>query len=131
MGEGSHIINMASQSAFQPDPYINLYASSKAFCYSYSRALNVELKPKKISVTVVCPGWIKTDLLETQRNGAAVKFPHLAEADAVVRKAMKDVKRGKDVSVYSLYVKWQRLLVKIFPHRIVMKAWMKGIQAYI
>lgn len=100
MEVGSRIINMASQSAFQPNPYINLYAASKAFCYSYSRALNMELRKTGITVTVVCPGWIKTDLLQTERNGLKIEFPHLAEAKDVVKKAIKDANRGKDISVY-------------------------------
>lgn len=131
MKAGSHIINMASQSAFQPDPYINLYAASKAFSSSYSRALNVELEKQGIKVIVVCPGWIKTDLLETERNGVKVEFPHLAEASKVVTKAIRDAKKGKDISVYGGYVNWQRFLVKIFPHQLVMKTWMKSIQQYI
>lgn len=44
MGKGSHIINLASQAAFQPLPYQNVYSSTKAFVRNYSRALNVELK---------------------------------------------------------------------------------------
>ena len=32
MPVGSHIINIASQAAFQPLPYQNLYSSTKAFC---------------------------------------------------------------------------------------------------
>ncbi|MEE1305700.1 MAG: SDR family NAD(P)-dependent oxidoreductase [Agathobacter sp.] len=55
---------MASQSAFQPVSYINLYAACETFCYSYSRALNMELKYKGIILTVACPGWIKTELLQ-------------------------------------------------------------------
>lgn len=31
MGKGSKILNISSASAFQPNPYINLYAASKAF----------------------------------------------------------------------------------------------------
>lgn len=84
MQKGCHIINVASQSALQPVAYINLYAASKAFCYSYSRALNIELKEKGIGVTVTCPGWIKTDLLQTEMNGHKVKFPHLAAPKDVV-----------------------------------------------
>ena len=131
MPRNSHIINMASQSAFQPDPYINLYAASKAFSCSYSRALNVELKAQGIKVMVACPGWIKTDLLETERNGIKVEFPHLAEASNVVAKALKDAKRGKDVSVYGAYVNWQRFLVKVIPHKVVMRTWTKSIEKYI
>ena len=56
MNKGSRIINVSSESAFQPVPYINLYASSKVFLRSWSRALNVELKGTGITSTAVCPG---------------------------------------------------------------------------
>lgn len=131
MKKGSHIINVASQSAFQPVAYINLYAASKAFCYSYSRALNMELKGRKIVVTVACPGWIKTDLLQSEMNGHKIKFPHLAEPDDVVRKTIKDAKKGKDISVYSAYVKMMQFFSKVYPHKWIMNIWLKSVKKYI
>ncbi|MCH5160332.1 MAG: SDR family NAD(P)-dependent oxidoreductase [Clostridiales bacterium] len=38
----------------------NLYAATKAFELSYSRALNVELKPSGITVTAASPSWVDT-----------------------------------------------------------------------
>ena len=131
MEKGCHIINMASQSAFQPVPYINLYAASKAFVRSYSRALNVELKGTGIISTVACPGWIKTDLLETERNGKQIHFPALALPEDVAVMILKDAKKGKDMSVFGIYVKYMHLLSKIFPHKLVMKSWLKQIKEYI
>jgi short-subunit dehydrogenase len=131
MQKGSHIINMASQSAFQPVPYINLYAASKAFVRSYSRALNVELKGTGIVSTVACPGWIKTELLEIKRNGKQIHFPAIALPEDVAVKILKDAKKGKDMSVYGTYVKYMHLLAKIFPHKLVMKTWLKQIKDYI
>jgi short-subunit dehydrogenase len=60
INEGGRIINIASISGFTPVPYVNVYASTKAFLKSYSVSLGVELKPRKISVTCVCPFWTKT-----------------------------------------------------------------------
>lgn len=60
MHEGAHIAEFSSVAAFQPTPYQNVYAATKAFVHSYARALNVELKPRKISVTAVCPFWTKS-----------------------------------------------------------------------
>lgn len=128
MRTGGRIINMASQSAFQPVPYINLYAASKAFVCSYSRALNVELKGTGIVVTAACPGWVKTDLLEEERNGHRVKFPGIAMPHPVVIRILADAKKGKDISVYGVYVKYMHLLAKFFPHRMVMKSWMRSIK---
>ena len=131
MGNGSKILNISSASAFQPNPYINLYASSKAFERNYTRALNVELEGTGIKATAVCPGWIDTEMLQKEINGKKVRFPGLVSPQQVVTKAMKDAKRGKDMSVCSLYVKYQHLIVKLLPQRWVMKIWMMGIGKYL
>ena len=44
---------------------------------------------------------------------------------ASVKKALKDLKNGKDVSVLGFGVRAQVLLVKLLPHRLVMKIWMR------
>ena len=45
------------------------------------------------------------------------------EAKDVVRCALRDLRRGKDVSVCGLSVRAQVLLVKLLPHRLVMRIW--------
>ena len=131
MSAGSRILNISSASAFQPNPYINLYAASKAFERNYTRALNVELKGSGITATAVCPGWVDTELLEKERNGKKIKFPGLVTADRVVTQAIKDAKKGKDMSVCSLYVKCQHVWVKLLPQKWVMNIWVKGISNYL
>ena len=131
MDRGSKILNVSSASAFQPNPYINLYASSKAFERNYSRALNAELEETGIKAIAVCPGWIDTELLQKEINGKKVKFPGLVTPDRVVTQAINDAKKGKDMSVCSLYVKYQHLIVKLLPQRTVMKIWMTGIGKYL
>ena len=95
MEKGSKILNISSASAFQPVPYINLYAATKAFERSYSRALNAELKPCGITVTAVCPSWVDTDLLSKEINGKKVRFPGIVAPEKVVRKALKDAKKAE------------------------------------
>ena len=131
MGKGSKILNISSASAFQPNPYINLYAASKVFERSYSRALNVELNGTGITSVAVCPGWIDTELLQKEINGKKVKFPGMVTPDRVAKQAIKDAKKGKDMSVCSLYVKCQHVNVKLLPQRLVMKIWMAGIGKYL
>lgn len=131
MKKGSKIINLSSASAFQPVPYINLYAATKAFELSYSRALNVELKPMGITVTAASPSWVDTSMLTKEVNGKKVRFNGIVSPKAVAQKSIRDAKKGKDVSVCSLYVKCQRLNVKLIPHKLVMKIWMRGIKKYL
>lgn len=127
MRRGSHIINIASQASFQPLPYQNIYASTKAFVRNYSRALNVELKERGICVTAVCPGWIDTGLFDRANIGAKKtiqNFTGMVSADCVAKKAMEDAKRGRDISVYSAYVKTAHVLAKVLPQRAMMKVWL-------
>ena len=45
------------------------------------------------------------------------------EASGVVRQAIRDMKKGKDVSVHGKYARFQVGLVKLLPHKLVMKIW--------
>lgn len=131
MGKGAKILNISSASAFQPVPYINLYAATKAFEHSYSRALNAELKPSGITVTAVCPSWVDTAMLSKEINGKKVHFPGMVTPEKVVKKALKDAKKGRDMSVCSLYVKCQHINVKLLPQKLTMKVWLHCIRKYV
>lgn len=131
MDTESRILNISSASAFQPNPYINLYAASKVFLRNYSRALNVELRGSGISVTAVCPGWVDTELLPREINGKRVKYPGMVSARSVVTRALKDAEKRRDMSVCSLYVKCQHVIVKLLPQRLVMRIWVQNIGQYV
>lgn len=127
MNKGSHIINIASQAAFQPLPYQNVYSATKSFVKNYSRALNVELKEKGVIVTAVCPGWIKTNLFDRgciNAEKGTKKFPYMVTPDVVAKKALKDAYKNKDISVYSLYVNLCSFLSKFLPEKLIMKIWL-------
>ena len=127
MENGSHIINIASQAAFQPVPYQNIYSATKSFVKNYSQALNIELKEKGITVTAVCPGWMKTDLYSRGCINApkgTKNFVFMAEPDVVAKKALKDAYNNKDISVYGFYVNMCRILSKILPEKLIMKIWL-------
>ena len=130
MTQGSHILNISSASAFQPVPYINLYASTKAFEKSYSQALHEELKILGISVTAVCPSWVDTKMLMREINGKQVKFPGIVSPQKVAKKAIKDAKKGKTISICSLYVKCQYLNVKLMPQKWTNEVWMRSLRKY-
>ena len=118
-----------SLSAFQPVPYITTYAATKAFVLSYSRALNQELKSRGIRVMAVSPGWVKTEFFDhaTKTSNTAVTYYNIMyEAKDVVATAIHDLYRTrKDLSVHGAPVRWQVRGVKLLPHSLVMKIWMK------
>lgn len=57
------ILLLSSVFAYQGVPYFANYAASKAYILSLGEALNVELKPKGVDVTVVSPGLTLTSMV--------------------------------------------------------------------
>lgn len=129
MKRGSKILQLDSLSAFQPVPYLNVYGSTKSFVLSYSRALNRELKTKGIRVMSVNPGWVKTEFFDHAKQSsddAVTYFNVMYDAKDVMKTAIRDLYHTKkDVSIHGFQIKVQVLLVKLFPHKIVMNIWMK------
>lgn len=127
---GGRIIQIASTASFQPLPEANLYAATKAFLRSYSRALQVELKPREITVTALCPGWVETDFIPIARknaNGKAVtNFWFLSKAPKVVDAALKSSRRGKDLCVPGVMNKFHHAAAKLLPQKAVMAVWLKS-----
>ena len=123
---GSEVYQLDSLSSFQPVPYINVYGATKAFVLSFSRALNVEWKKKGIRVMAVCPGWVKTEFFgrAVVDDSVITYYNHVFTAQQVVTQALKDMKKGKDVSICGFDIRAQVLLTKLLPHRLVMKIWL-------
>lgn len=128
MKEGAKILNVASCAGFQPIPYINIYAATKAFMLSYTRALNAELKYRGIHALALCPFWSKTEFfnraIKQDEKPVVIHYSAMYEAEFVVKKAIKALYGKKDVCAPGGKNKFQWFLTKIFNHRFVMKTWM-------
>ena len=113
-----------SLSSFQPVPYISVYGATKAFVLSFSRALNVELKKRKIRCMAVCPGWVRTEFFDRAvLDDTITYYNRFFTPGQVVARALRDMKKGKDVSVCGASIRAQVRLTKLLPHRLVMKIW--------
>jgi short-subunit dehydrogenase len=55
------ILNTASVAGFEAGPMMAVYHATKAFILSWSEALAIELEPRGITVTALCPGATDTD----------------------------------------------------------------------
>jgi uncharacterized protein len=58
------IVNVASTAAFQPVPYMAVYAASKAYVLHWSEALHAELHAEGIYVLTLCPGATTTGFFD-------------------------------------------------------------------
>lgn len=127
MERGSHIIEVASAAAFVPLPYMNVYAACKAFVLRYTRALRWELRGTGITVTALCPAWVKTGFEKQARkskDGQAVRHTFFEQdASTVVRRALEDNQRHYAVSCASLPSVALRVVGKVIPCAITMAVW--------
>ena len=131
MKENSMIMNIASCAGFQPIPYINDYASTKSFLLSYSRALNQELKYKNIHVLAVTPYWTKTKFfdraIDEKKKKVVINYNAMYDPKDVMKLAIKDLYNpNKDISCYGFVNRFQKVLTKILPHKLVMRVWENG-----
>ena len=62
------IVNIASMAALMQGPGMSNYNVAKAGVVALSESLLAELKPKGVSVHVVCPSFFQTNLLESYRG---------------------------------------------------------------
>ena len=124
MKEGSSIINLGSNSAWQPVPYQAVYGASKSYVLSFSRALGRELRPRGIHVMCVCPGWIKTEFQATAQHEEFIRYvDRWYTAEEVAEQTIKDLRRKKTVSILGAPVRRQVRLVKLLPVQWVMGIW--------
>lgn len=129
MPSGGKILQVCSISSFQPLPLMAVYAASKVFVLNYSRALYKELKPRNISVTALCPGWVNTEFFatttDTKNPGAVTKYTFMQTPERVVRQGLKAMKKGRMLSIVGKQNKILYVLNKILPVKMVMSTWLK------
>lgn len=124
LSSNSRIIQFSSSASFLPQPGFAIYAATKSFVLSYSRALNEELNHKGIFVTAVCPGPVRTEffnIAETTGRIPAYKKVVMADPKKVVRQALRESMMGRPVSVYGGTMKTLRLAAKVMPHSFILR----------
>lgn len=111
-------------------PYRSAYAASKHALHGFFDTLRLELSETNIKITLLCPGFIQTDLAESALKGdgspTAQKDPNMQKGMKVktfVKRAMKAIQKGKKEAYFgkeSLGVYVHRFFPSLFA-RIVKK----------
>ena len=106
-----HLVGMSSFSAFSPLPTSAAYSASKAALTNYMNAMRLELINKKINVTVIHPGFIKTDIAPHMD-----KYPFVIEADVAAQQMVRAIEINKaNVIVPAMPWKAAKGLMKLMP----------------
>ncbi|KTS13664.1 SDR family NAD(P)-dependent oxidoreductase [Microbacterium testaceum] len=120
------IVNVASVAGFVPR---GTYGAVKGWLISFSRWANVVYRPRGVTVTAVCPGFVHTNFherlgLPPGQEGVA---PGLwLDAQTVVREGLRDVARGRAVSIPSWRYKVIVAASRLLPDSVVVRAAARG-----
>jgi uncharacterized protein len=111
------IINVASVAAFAP---LNVYSAHKAWVTTFSQAVAAELGPRGVQVMSLNPGFTRTEFHQRadMSTGDIPGFMWL-QADAVVDAALKDLARGRALSIPDARYKGLTALMRHLPAGLV------------
>lgn len=90
------VVNVVSTSAFQPVPYLAVYAASKAFVLSFTEALATELRGTGVAVQALCPGLTESEFHRTAGTDRVLfTRTSMMTAPAVVERSLRALDRGR------------------------------------
>ncbi|MEM6499510.1 MAG: SDR family NAD(P)-dependent oxidoreductase [Pseudomonadota bacterium] len=101
-GEGGWIVNIASMAGLGGLPYGGVYNATKSAVVALSEGWSQELADQGISVAVVCPGFVKTRIYDSNRNRPAryqSDSPIAAGAHPMDEIAKDQINAGIDVAI--------------------------------
>jgi len=118
------IINIASVAGFTPR---GTYGAAKAWVLSFSRWANLNYRSRGITITAVAPGFVHTEFHDRMKvDKRSVPSFMWLHAEQLVRIALRDVARGKGVSVPTFRYKFLVWLASWAPASIVAKGALRG-----
>ncbi|MCU1514259.1 MAG: Short-chain dehydrogenase [Microbacteriaceae bacterium] len=119
-----HILNVSSTAG-----YITMgsYSAMKAWVTSFTEGLAVELRGTGVGVTVLCPGWARTEFHDRAgiRKSSIPNFLWL-DAEQLVRASLRDISRGKVISIPTL-----RYRTLIWLARHAPRSWIRKVSGAI
>lgn len=121
-GKG-RILNLASVAAFQPVPFLSVYAATKAYVLSFTEGLSEEIKGSGVSCTAVCPGFTDTPMLRGKKNldkkPANLPMAIVSDPAFVAREAFSAAMSREVVVVPGMMYKALSTLSRVSPNFLI------------
>ncbi len=117
---GGKILNVASFAALAPIPRYAVYSGAKAYVIAFSQALRHELKNKNVSISVLCPGFTKTEFHEVSRHrkSSLMRSTELS-VEQVARAGLRGLARGQFLIIPGWWYKLSHLAATLLPRSLM------------
>ncbi len=112
------IINVASSAALMSLSGTSTYSASKAALKSFTEALREDLKGK-CYVSVVCPGFTKTDIFRNQDSntpkGEKMINAISTECDKMVKMIVKGIENKRELMIFGFDAQFMKIFGRLTP----------------
>jgi NAD(P)-dependent dehydrogenase (short-subunit alcohol dehydrogenase family) len=126
---GGHIVNVASAAAYLPSRNLAAYATSKAAVLMASDCLRAELARSRVRVSVICPGFVHTNITRTATFSGVTGEELDAKRDRATRRVarrgyppekvaehiVEAVRRGRNLVPITVEARVGRALSRLSP----------------
>ena len=110
---GGHIVNVASMLALMPNPLSSAYVAAKYGLGGLTRSVMTEADAYGIDLTLVCPGYISTNLFASGSYAGSMKAAQVREripfrlidVDTAVARTLEAVLAKRAIAVFPLYAR--------------------------
>lgn len=115
------VLNVGSLAGIITSPGMGTYAATKAYVNHLSEGLRAELSGTGVTVTVLCPGPVKTEFQEVAGTGARPPMPEAfyVDAKACAESAIDGLVRGKARVIPGGPVRAVALSVETIPRAVL------------
>lgn len=103
-----HLVLVSSLAGLVPQPDLPAYSASKAGLVSYGTALRLRLRMSGVAVSVVCPGYVESPMLQRQAGAKPFTWP----AEKAARHIRRRLARRQGLIAFP----WQLMLgIRLLP----------------
>ena len=120
--QSGHIVNMSSVAGYVSTPLRSTYAASKHAVRAWSDALRAEVQDRGVHVTVICPGYVRTDISSSALTGDGGQkgtddkaILNGMDPDVAARRMVDAVARHKDELILGGSEVWGIYLKRYLP----------------
>jgi short-subunit dehydrogenase len=119
------IVNVASVAGYTPR---ETYGAAKTWVLSFSRWANAFYRKRGVTVTAIAPGFTRTEFHSRMGVTSVDDVPGFLwlKAETVVRVGLRDVARGKAISIPTARYKLLVALASVLPTSLVVRMAARG-----
>jgi short-subunit dehydrogenase len=113
--KSGHLVGISSVAGYRGLPWMASYSASKAAVSTYLEALRPALKIRGVTITTVCPGFVRTAMTEAT---PFIKPPPMMEPEQAALQIVRAVERKPRNRIFPLSTALGMAFLKYMPDRV-------------